>query len=37
MQDEDFIEQKKRIMMNLMEEKLEKESSIGAEDASTDQ
>lgn len=37
MQDEDFIEQKKRIMMNLMEENLEKESSAGPEDASTDQ
>jgi segregation and condensation protein B len=37
MQDEDFIEQKKRIMMNLMEENLEKESSAGFEDAGTDQ
>ena len=37
MQDEDFIEQKKRIMMNLMEENLEKESSAGPEDAGTDQ
>lgn len=37
MQDEDFIEQKKRIMMNLMEENLEKESSAGHEDAGTDQ
>ena len=35
MQDEDFIEQKKRIMMNLMEENLEKE--IKDESANADQ
>lgn len=33
MNDEDFIEQKKRIMMNLMEENLEKENTIDPENA----
>ncbi len=33
MNDEDFIEQKKRIMMNLMEENLEKESTAESENA----
>src|SRR3990170_4734312 len=33
MQDEDFIEQKKRIMMNLMEENLEKEIKDESENA----
>lgn len=33
MKDEDFIEQKKRIMMNLMEENLEKEMKSDLEDA----
>jgi segregation and condensation protein B len=37
MQDEDFIEQKKRIMLNLMEENLEKESSTEIDNAGTDQ
>jgi hypothetical protein len=34
MQDEDFIEQKKKIMMNLMEENLEKEIRDESESAS---
>lgn len=37
MQDEDFIEQKKRIMMNLMEENLEKETKEESGNASQDQ
>ena len=36
MQDEDFIEQKKRIMMNLMEENLEKEIKDESENANQD-
>lgn len=36
MQDEDFIEQKKRIMMNLMEENLEKEINDESANASQD-
>ena len=35
MQDEDFIEQKKRIMMNLIEEKIEDEMNSGGDDGST--
>ncbi len=37
MQDEDFIEQKKRIMMNLMEENLEKEVKGESENANQNQ
>ena len=36
MQDEDFIEQKKRIMMNLMEENLEKEIKDESDNANQD-
>jgi len=36
MQDDDFIEQKKRIMMNLMEENLEKEIKDESENANQD-
>jgi segregation and condensation protein B len=36
MQDEDFIEQKKRIMMNLMEENLEKEIKDESDNANED-
>ncbi len=36
MQDEDFIEQKKRIMMNLMEENLEKEVKDESDNANQD-
>ena len=35
MQDEDFIEQKKRIMMNLIEERIEDEMNSGGDDGST--
>lgn len=35
MQDEDFIEQKKRIMMNLIEEKMEDELNSGGDDGDT--